>query len=226
MHNAKHPFGGVGCHKKVVNLVVQARDHVSKCNACDAIAPRPVGAQRSFEESLTSEPKGTELATRRFVFGSNLPFALVNNPTFRQMSTCLRPSVSGEKTSCGVVFFGGGVPGVGSPSAKAIGSTILDKVYTSGRQQFEKAHRGSMVTIAIDGWMTDTGAGGKGFRFISSTYVSTGIPIIGVTEDNALFECIEPTQPHTGQHLTDLAHGSIVRLEAECQCQAAGVFVE
>jgi len=60
-----------GCHKKVVNLVVRARDHVSECNAYDAIAPRPVGAQRSLEDSLTNEPKGIELAIGRFVFGSN-----------------------------------------------------------------------------------------------------------------------------------------------------------
>jgi len=100
-------------------------------------SPQPKRIQLDLHSHLikTSSGKKEELDDKvaEFVYACNLPFSIVEHPTFITLVTALRP-------------------GYQLPTRKALGLTQLDKTHAKLQADMKSKLHGKIVTIQQDGW--------------------------------------------------------------------------
>jgi hypothetical protein len=127
--------------------------------------PAKKQSKLSFVSKTTLEEKqmlDSKLA--KYIYSSNCPFNVVNNPEFKDFVTALRPSYC-------------------PPSSKVLGGSLLDKSYEEIKKEVATELSGKEVVMQQDGWSTcqnqpiiahSATAGNKNY-FLSATNTGTNI---------------------------------------------------
>ena len=131
----------------------------------------------------------------RFFYACNIPFAVAEHHEFKQMLMLLRP-------------------GYKPPNRKAIGGTLLDKVYESVNEVTARNLKDKPVTLIQDGW--------------SDIHNSPVIAHCIHTGSKAYFLSSEETGAHkkTSDYCAELAKKSIAEAEEKYGCQVTAVVTD
>ena len=131
----------------------------------------------------------------RFFYACNIPFAVAEHHEFKQMLMLLRP-------------------GYKPPNRKAIGGTLLDKVYESVNEVTARNLKDKPVTLIQDGW--------------SDIHNSPVIAHCIHTGSKAYFLSSEETGAHkkTSDYCAELAKKSIAEAEEKYRCQVTAVVTD
>lgn len=91
---------------------------------------------RITERITAAQKEELDIKLGRFIFSANLPFSVVQNPEFIEFVRGLNPAYR-------------------VPSDDAVGSTILEKVYSEVQSSTTKQLKDKQVCILQDGWSTN-----------------------------------------------------------------------
>lgn len=145
---------------------------------------------------LTNEKDKIDMQVARFVYACNLPFSIVDHPEFVKLTHLLKPSYK-------------------PPTAKTIGGSLLDRVYSEISEKSKLTAKSKFATLMQDGWSA-----------IQQSHIISHCINVEATESIYVNAVATKTETKDAKYCAQLAIEAIEIAEEKFECHIGAVITD